>query len=241
MNVFSGWGDTGRDHLAVEVLYSTVAAPTTFLSLATLNYNPNTSPGQPVWAQANLTGITATGVAAIGFNFNLDTEAGYSGYRELDVLGTPTAPPPSGTTLGSGDIFSWTLNSDVNHDGIATDGVRGTDYTGLTTPSLSVASGAIFKVILGGSADVGTEFWNQTQTWNNIFDVSGTTTGASPGHLFDTFQVFSGANDITSGTTSTQGSFSMDGSSLVWTAVPEPSSSLAGLLLGAGLLRRRRA
>jgi uncharacterized protein (TIGR03382 family) len=27
---------------------------------------------------------------------------------------------------------------------------------------------------------------------------------------------------------------------LQWTAIPEPTSALAGLLLGAGLLRRRR-
>ena len=39
---------------------------------------------------------------------------------------------------------------------------------------------------------------------------------------------------------STQGSFAINGSSLTWTAVPEPSSALAGLLVGAGLLRRRR-
>jgi hypothetical protein len=37
------------------------------------------------------------------------------------------------------------------------------------------------------------------------------------------------------------GSFSLSGTTLTWSAVPEPTSALAGLLLGAGLLRRRRA
>jgi MYXO-CTERM domain-containing protein len=32
----------------------------------------------------------------------------------------------------------------------------------------------------------------------------------------------------------------MTGTTLTWTAVPEPSSALTGILLGAGLLRRRR-
>lgn len=36
------------------------------------------------------------------------------------------------------------------------------------------------------------------------------------------------------------GSFTLSGNTLSWTAVPEPTSALAGLLIGAGLLRRRR-
>ena len=36
------------------------------------------------------------------------------------------------------------------------------------------------------------------------------------------------------------GSFTINGSSLTWTAVPEPTSALAGLLLTTGLLCRRR-
>lgn len=40
---------------------------------------------------------------------------------------------------------------------------------------------------------------------------------------------------------SVAGAFSFSGTSLVFSAVPEPTSALAGLLLGAGLLRRRRA
>ena len=44
------------------------------------------------------------------------------------------------------------------------------------------------------------------------------------------------------GTVDGQGYFSLSGtSSLSWTAVPEPTSALAGLLITAGLLRRRRA
>jgi hypothetical protein len=38
-----------------------------------------------------------------------------------------------------------------------------------------------------------------------------------------------------------QGYFGFTGTTLSWTAVPEPTSALAGILLSAGLLRRRRA
>ena len=49
------------------------------------------------------------------------------------------------------------------------------------------------------------------------------------------FQTVETSTDV-----STYGHFTISGSSLTWTAVPEPTSALAGLLLGAGLLRRRR-
>jgi uncharacterized protein (TIGR03382 family) len=49
------------------------------------------------------------------------------------------------------------------------------------------------------------------------------------------------ANGSSVSTPTAYGSFSISGSTLTWTAVPEPTSALAGLLITAGLLRRRRA
>lgn len=142
------------------------------------------------------------------------------------------------TTLDSSSIFSWELGSEVDHNGSGSEGIRGTNYDGLTSTDLTVAGGAVFRVIL--SAAPTTAFWNQSQTWNDIFSVSGTTTPAALGHLFNAFQVYNGTTDITAATTASQGYFTMSGSNLNWTAVPEPTTALAGLLLGAGLLRRRR-
>ena len=42
-------------------------------------------------------------------------------------------------------------------------------------------------------------------------------------------------------TPSARGAFTLSGNTLAWTAVPEPTSAVVGLLPGAGLLRRRRA
>ena len=155
---------------------------------------------------------------------------------------SPGVMTVAGTSaLDTGSIFSWELNSDVDHNGVVIDGTRGTNYDGLTSTNLNVANNAIFRVVLTGSAstDLSSGFWNQTQIWNDIFNVSGTTTNAAVGKLFNKFEVYNGTTDVTLATAS-QGSFSFNNSTLTWTAVPEPTSALAGLLITAGLLRRRR-
>lgn len=136
-------------------------------------------------------------------------------------------------------IFSWELNSNLDGDTVdaGDTGTRGTNYDGLNSSSLTVASGAIFRVVLTGTADITNPFWDQNQAWNNIFNVSGSTTNAAIGQLFN---AFGGSGVDFDGTVSGQGQFGFTGSTLTWTAVPEPTSALAGLLLGAGLLRRRR-
>jgi len=79
--------------------------------------------------------------------------------------------------------------------------------------------------------NTGNAFWNTpyiTQVWNMsaIFGKS-FTSGAF-------------ASVQTNHNVSSYGSFTIDGNSLTWTAVPEAGNALAGLLLVAGLLRRRR-
>ena len=72
---------------------------------------------------------------------------------------------------------------------------------------------------------------------------SGAVTVNNAGTSVNYASVFSSVQfDNNSGTVSTagQGAFTMSGSSLTWTAVPEPSGALAGLLVAAGLLRPRR-
>ena len=181
-------------------------------------------------------GATLAGSGTITGNVNVGTGGTVAAGNSPGVLTV------NGTsTYSEGSIFSWELNN--NLDGDTADagdtGTRGSNYDGLTSTSLSVASGAIFRVVLTDAAKLNDAFWTQTQRWTNIFSVSGTTMRATTGSLFDTFEVYSGSTNVTVDSAG-YGGFTFEGNELVWSAVPEPTSALAGLLLGAGLLRRRR-
>lgn len=163
-----------------------------------------------------------------------------NGTHSVGGTGIGTQTFSSSLAYGSGSIFAWELNS--NLDGDTSDdatGTRGSNYDGLAASTLAVDSGAIFRVILTDTANLADSFWNDSQKWTDIFTASGLPT--SMGSLFSNFQVFSGDTDITfSPAYTSKGSFGFDGSILTWTAVPEPSSALAGFLIAAGLFRRRR-
>jgi len=103
-------------------------------------------------------------------------------------------------TYETGSIFAWDLVSNLDQDADTptdeTTGVRGTDYDGLTASSLTVQSDAIFRVVLGGAADLANGFWTKTQKWDGIFSVSGATTYAAEGMLFNKFEVYKRGNRI---------------------------------------------
>lgn len=150
--------------------------------------------------------------------------------------GDATAVNKVGTlTMGSslefksGSIFEWDLGASSTSN-------PGTNYDSVAvTGNIDVASGSILKVVFSSTVlndiTTGDVFWSTAgpQTWNmsSIF-----------GEAFN-----SGAftSVQTSTNVSAYGSFSINSSSLTWTAIPEPTSALAGLLLTAGLVQRRRA
>jgi autotransporter-associated beta strand protein len=128
----------------------------------------------------------------------------------------------SSLNYANGSIFEWDLNASSTASGFDTVAAVGT---------IDVGSSTVFKVLFGNGVDLANPFWgtaSPTQSWSmvSIF-----------GKAFN-----SGAFASVTSTADplTQGAFTINGSSLIWTAVPEPSSALAGLLLGAGLLLRRR-
>ncbi|MGB6223679.1 beta strand repeat-containing protein [Haloferula sp.] len=138
----------------------------------------------------------------------------------------------------AGSIFEWELIGN-------TVAGRGTDYDGVNgsaTKDLTIVSGAIFDIILDGSSNGGSSsvsfanaFWQSDQQWDVFTGFNSVTGNFGLGSV----TVDSLGADFTS-----FGSFSLAGTggtySLNWTAVPEPTSALAGLLLAAGLLRRQR-
>ena len=123
----------------------------------------------------------------------------------------------------NGSIFEWDLSSNSTTTGFDT--VSATGNIDVDTTD------TVFKVIFGRGVDWTNTFWctpGITQTWS-MASIFGQALNSG------CFQSVQTSDDIRR-----YGSFSISGSSLVFTAVPEPSSALAGLLLGAGLLRRRR-
>ncbi|MEQ1828577.1 MAG: LamG-like jellyroll fold domain-containing protein, partial [Pirellula sp.] len=92
INTYTGWKDPGRDDQNYIVLVSTVLNPTVFVNLSTINFVPaaNTPSASSVSIGG---GVLASSVAAVRFQF-INPENGYVGYRELDVIGTPTAIAP---------------------------------------------------------------------------------------------------------------------------------------------------
>ncbi len=103
ITVYGGWKDAGRDQQAYTVYYSKVSAPTTFILLGGVNYNPADSLGNQSATRATLTplsGALATNVAAVKFDFTTPvSENGYCGYAEIALYGTPLAPVVATNTL----------------------------------------------------------------------------------------------------------------------------------------------
>lgn len=133
-----------------------------------------------------------------------------------------------------GSIFSWELAT-IPAD--TSSGIRGDNYGAVDVIGGSLTgSDAAFNILLDGSQTFADPFWEVAHSWTDIF-----TDGASASLDFESiFSSFSYANTQGSLDPSNYGSFSISGSTLSWAVVPEPTTALAGLLLGAGMLRRRR-
>jgi autotransporter-associated beta strand protein len=130
-------------------------------------------------------------------------------------------------TYAAGSIFEWDLNaSGANMVGMAYDMV-GAD--GAITVDTTTAT---FKIVFGDTVSMSDAFWSMpyvTHTWamSSIFGKAFVNNNG-----FTTVQ--------TSYDVSQYGHFTISGTSLIYSGVPEPTSALVGLLLGAGLLRRCR-
>jgi alpha-L-rhamnosidase len=97
ITVYGGWADNGRDQQAYTVYYSTVTAPTNFIPLTVVNYNPSIASGIQSATRVMLTssgGVLATNAAAVKFDFTSPaSENGYCGYAGISIFGTPGIAP----------------------------------------------------------------------------------------------------------------------------------------------------
>ena len=139
-------------------------------------------------------------------------------------------------TYSSGSIFEWELASSLAESG------RGTSYDGVNVTGSLGGTGAKFRVVLDGTQTFADAWWNSDRKWTDIFTAAdGTTAKTNWNSIFGGGFEYHNASSGNLGDPSTEGFFTVTGNSLNWTAVPEPTSALAGLLLGAGVLRRRRS
>ena len=146
-----------------------------------------------------------------------------------------------GSTLdfASSAIFEWDLNAATLDPGAD---ASNTGTYGQVSAAGAATGTAVFTVmLLGGTNGYADPFWNSNKNWTNVFAASGL---ANLNTLFTTFSgtglTATGSGATAIATATGEGYFAFSGTELKWTAVPEPTSALAGLLIGAGLLRRRR-
>ena len=176
-------------------------------------------------------GATGTLGKSVTVNNGAILAAGGSGSIGTAAIGS------DGLTMNTGSIFEWDLQAASTTDpGVVADGATGT-YDKIVANGAATGGSAVFKIVLGGNAFTDA-FWDTDKSWTDIFTGSG-----APALLSGLFNAFDASGGLASdGTVAGQGQFTFNGSTatLNWTAVPESTSALVGLLIGAGLLRRRR-
>ena len=190
----------------------------TSVNAGTLLVNGSTASGSAVSvaANANLGGTgTINGATTVSGNLN----AGNGGTTK--------------ETLAFGSTLNLATAQKTTFD-LAGAATRGTDYDGIDVTGALTYGGILelnfASVFAGGTYTF--DLFNLTSQSGDFSAVN--LIGAYTGSLTNSGGLWS----LSSGGNSWQ--FTQSTGDLAFTAVPEPTSALAGLLLGAGLLRRRR-
>ncbi len=106
ITVYGGWADNGRDQQAYTISYSQVSAPSTYLPLTSVNFNPAVNNDLQSATRVTLlpaTGALATNVAAVKFDFTSPaSENGFCGYAGIVLLGAIPLPPAVPVSVGAG-------------------------------------------------------------------------------------------------------------------------------------------
>ena len=136
--------------------------------------------------------------------------------------------------FNTNSIFEW----EMDYAG----STRGTNYDAVNvTGSITGPGGAIFRIVLPGTSSFYDTFWNTARTWADIIMSGNPPTGnyANWAGSINQLEYYNTSGSLGS-VPASEGYFTLTGNTLSWTAVPEARNALAGLLLVAGLLRRRR-
>ena len=217
----SGLAKTGGGRLALNAA-SSYAGPT-LVSAGTLVVN------------GSLAAATTTTVGLEG------ALAGTGTLNGAAIVDGTLAPGNSIGTLtvnninfNTNSIFEW----EMDYAG----STRGTNYDAVNvTGSITGPGGAIFRIVLPGTSSFYDTFWNTARTWADIIMSGNPPTGnyANWAGSINQLEYYNTSGSLGS-VPASEGYFTLTGNTLSWTAVPEARNALAGLLLVAGLLRRRR-
>ncbi len=170
--------------------------------------------------------LSGIGTVNVGGSNTLTISGQHSPGNAGTSGGVGTQAVTGSLSYGANSIFNW----DLNENSITT----GFDKVTATGTIGANATSAVFNVVLGTGVTQNAAFWTvpgSKKIWSlaTIFGQALTST-------FSSVTVTNATPELAA-----LGGFTINGTNLTWTAVPEPSSALAGLLLGAGLLRRRRS
>ena len=235
--VYGGWGDAGRDQQAYTVSYSTVAAPTNFIALASVDYNPaNPSAVQSATRstlKSSTGGPLATNVAALKFDFTTPApENGYCGYSEIAVYGTSINPAVTQNTLpvtaadvvGSQVIFTAAFTGVAplsfqwqKISGGVTNNVTGATSTILTLTNLQLTNTASYQLQASNAFGVAVStaraltVGSVPAAVNNVITSMAAQTGTGSGTFTPTWMVTTN-NSLIAGKSpsSTSGSFTLE-------------------------------
>ncbi|MEO5716455.1 MAG: autotransporter-associated beta strand repeat-containing protein [Luteolibacter sp.] len=196
-------------------------------------------------------GSISTGAVTVGNSATLGGSGTIGGATTIQSGGVhaPGNSPgvetfTSNLNYADGSIFAWDIDRTQSGRGAAYDAVN---VTGALAGSDGADAGstfdAVFRIVIGDS-DFSNAFWSANDhSWTDIFtSADGTTAKTDWASIFGGgFQYYHSGGSVLSSAPTT-GSFSLSGNTLSWTysAVPEVSNALAGVLLATGLLRRKR-
>jgi hypothetical protein len=150
ITVYGGWSDDGRNEQKYQVLYSTVSAPLTYVSIGTFDYNPALNDSGQNANRVILipaSGVLAQNVASVQLNFNMQSKNNWNGYSEITIGGTPAlglipaltqdiAPLTAEDVVGSKLTLTGAFSGATSYQWQK----NGTNLIGQTLPTLTLSN-----------------------------------------------------------------------------------------------------